>query len=171
MSNIRNVFLSVFLIIYIIPINALSQSAPGGPCPPGAVPIPGQGRCGSPAEASAINSGGKGNSAPTYTEVWEDRFGAIAVDYAAERMATVEGERSERSAKNKALSKCGTNRCKVVSSVRNGCQVSAYGGGGVAYGAGLSLEGAVKDGMLKCQLDGSVCEITYSGCSLPVRVK
>ncbi|WP_425451837.1 DUF4189 domain-containing protein [Solilutibacter pythonis] len=148
----------------------VAQAPPSGPCPPGAVPIPGQGRCGSPAEAAGINRGGSGSSTPAYTEIWEDRYGAIAVDYISAKSGTVENEKSERRAKDKALKLCGTSNCKIMTSVRNYCQAAAYGGG-VSYGTASTIGEARNIAMARCQSDGRQCEIQYSGCSLPVRVK
>ena len=114
---------------------------------------------------------GGGNRAPVYAEVWENRFGAIAVDYEQGKSGIAESKKSARIARNEALKSCGTKNCKIVARIRNGCLAVAYGGGGVTYGGGESLEVAVAEGMRKCQADGSKCEIQYSGCSLPVRVR
>ena len=168
MRNV-NIARLMALVLMLAPLDYVAaQAPPSGPCPPGAVPIPGQGRCGSPAEASANRSGG--SSRPGYTEVWENRFGAIAVDYDAARSGTAENEKSERQAERKALKLCGTPNCKIMTSTRNYCQAAAYGGG-VAYGTAQTLEEAKSIAMTRCQADGRACEVQYSGCSLPVRVK
>lgn len=140
------------------------------PCPPGAVPIPGQGRCGSPAEASSINSRGQGNS-QVYSEVWEDRFGAIAVDYKNERSGASENQKTRRSAERAALKDCASRECKVVSWVRNSCLAVAYGGGRVGYGANQSPKDAGLTAVTECEQRGSGCEVIYSECSLPVRIR
>ena len=117
MRNV-NIARLMALVLMLVPLDYVAaQAPPSGPCPPGAVPIPGQGRCGSPAEASANRSGG--SSRPVYTEVWENRFGAIAVDYDAARSGTAENEKSERQAERKALKLCGTPNCKIMTSTRN----------------------------------------------------
>ena len=168
-NTARMAALTASILLCGLSIPLFAQAPPSGPCPPGAVPSPGQGRCGSPAEASA-NRGG-GSSRPVSAEVWENRFGAIAVDYEQSKSGTAESKKSARIARNEALKSCGTKNCKVVARIRNGCLAVAYGGGGVTYGGGESLEVAVAEGMRKCQADGSKCEIQYSGCSLPVRVR
>ena len=169
MRNV-NIARLMALVLMLAPLDYVAaQAPPSGPCPPGAVPIPGQGRCGSPAEASANRSGG--SSRPVYTEVWEDRYGAVAIDYDASKNGTVENETSSRRAKNKALKLCGTPKCKVVMSVRNSCQAAAYGGGGVSYGTAPEIEKAKKIAKDRCEAYGEPCEIQYSGCSLPVRVR
>ena len=151
MRNV-NIARLMALVLMLVPLDYVAaQAPPSGPCPPGAVPIPGQGRCGSPAEASANRSGG--SSRPVYTEVWENRFGAIAVDYDAARSGTAENEKSERQAERKALKLCGTPNCKIMTSTRNYCQAAAYGGG-VAYGTAQTLEEAKSIAMTRCQADG-----------------
>ncbi|RMH87409.1 DUF4189 domain-containing protein [Lysobacter pythonis] len=165
-------FVVLMLFIFAIPSEINAQAPPSGPCPPGAVPIPGQGRCGSPAEASAINSGGKGNPAPVYTEVWGNRFGAIAVDYDKAKSGFSEGEKSQRVAERMALQQCGTRNCKVVSWVKNGCQAAVYGNEWATYGINIDVQVAEEEAMNKCARRGvGVCKVEYSGCSLPVRVK
>ena len=114
---------------------------------------------------------GGGNRAPVYAEVWENRFGAIAVDYEQGKSGIAESKKSARIARNEALKLCGTKNCKVVARTRNGCLAAAYGGGGITYGGGVTMDIASEEAMSKCQADGSKCEIHYSGCSLPVRVR
>ncbi|WP_425451836.1 DUF4189 domain-containing protein [Solilutibacter pythonis] len=150
----------------------VAQAPPSsGPCPPGAVPIPGQGRCGSPAEAAGVNRGGSGSSAPAYTEIWEDRFGAIAEDPNNPIGGASSNLKSKRQAERLALKRCGSSNCKIVSSVRNTCQASAYGGGGRAFGGGANENDAALNAKLNCEKDGSQCNVTYAACSLPVRVR
>ena len=113
---------------------------------------------------------GGGNRAPVYAEVWENRFGAIAVDYEQGKSGIAESKKSARIARNEASKSCGTKNCKIVARIRNGCLVATYGGG-FAYGGGATMDIAIEDAMSICQADGSKCEIQYSGCSLPVRVR
>ena len=39
---------------------------------------------------------GGGNRAPVYTEVWEDRYGAIAVDHDTGNAGVIEAQKSSR---------------------------------------------------------------------------
>ncbi|RMH91000.1 DUF4189 domain-containing protein [Lysobacter pythonis] len=158
--------------VCLLPISGLSQSSPSGPCPPGAVPIPGQGRCGSPAEAAAINKSGSGSSAPAYTEVWENRFGAVAIDYSSGKGGAVEDQKNLSGARRLALNRCGLSTCKIVASIRNGCQSTAWGGGVATVGYGDSEQEATEDALSRCVAKGGgQCKPTYAGCSLPVRVR
>ena len=168
-NTARMAALTASILLCGLSIPLFAQAPPSGPCPPGAVPIPGQGRCGSPAEASA-NRGG-GSSRPVYTEVWEDRYGAIAEDPVKGGGGVSEDEKSKRNADRIAISRCGTNQCKVVSRVRNTCQAIAYGEGLRFFGDGASEQLAANDAITKCERKGTKCELKYTGCSLPVRVK
>ncbi|WP_158601754.1 DUF4189 domain-containing protein [Lysobacter pythonis] len=160
------------LLLVLLLGSAFSTQASPIPCPPGSVPIPGQGRCGAPAEASAIrSSSGKAPSAPVHSEIWEDRYGAIAQDFDTGAGGTAEDQKSKREAERLALQRCGTGNCKIVSSIRNSCQAAAAGGGGVAFGAGGGQDIAKRNALLKCQSDGSKCIIKYSDCSFPIRVR
>lgn len=122
MLNIR---IMISIVLFLATGQAYSQSFPQtGPCPGGAVPS--NGRCVSPAEAAANR--GSGTSRPAYTEVWEDRYGAIAVDPKSGTMGAAEGASSRRRAINEALKLCGNSGCVAMAHVRNGCLASAWGG-------------------------------------------
>ena len=169
MRNV-NIARLMALVLMLAPLDYVAaQAPPSGPCPPGAVPIPGQGRCGSPAEASANRSGG--SSRPVYTEVWEDRYGAIAVDFENPKTGASENQKSERAAKRLALKKCGSSRCEIVNFVRNNCLAAAYGEGWLGYGSTPDIELAKKKALNNCENKGGKCKIEYASCSLPVRVK
>ncbi len=168
-NTARMAALTASILLCGLSIPLFAQAPPGGPCPPGAVPIPGQGRCGSPAEASA-NRGG-GSSRPVYTEVWEERFGAIAVDSETGNAGVIEGQKSKRKAESIAVKNCAVKSCKVVSSIRNGCHAVAWGGGYSSYGNDVEEAQAIANAMKICATTSKNCEIKYSGCSLPVRVK
>lgn len=62
-----------------------------------------------------MNSRGQGGS-QRYAEVWEDRFGAIAVDYKNERSGAAENQKTKHAAERAALKDCASRECKVVSS-------------------------------------------------------
>ena len=160
-------------IRYLIPLAglllALGAEAQqlNNPCPGGGVPS--GGRCVSPAEANA-NRGG-GSSRPVHTEIWEDRYGAIAVDFENPKTGASENQKSERAAKRLALKKCGSSRCEIVNFVRNNCLAAAYGEGWLGYGSNPDIELAKKKALNNCENKGGKCKIEYASCSLPVRVK
>ena len=114
---------------------------------------------------------GGGNREPVYTEVWEDRYGAIAVDHDTGNAGVIEAQKSKRQAESIAVKNCAVKSCKVVSSIRNGCHAVAWGGGYSNYGNGVEEAQAITHAMKICATTSNSCEIKYSGCSLPVRVK
>lgn len=164
-----SVLFILFIEILSLPV-AFGQAPPSGPCPPGGVPIPGQGRCGSPAEAAAVNQGGRGNSVPAYTEIWEDRYGALAIDRTSGNLYPIENESSRRRAIRASLKNCGNNSCFLAVDVRNGCIASSWGGGYFSHG-GVDKASVEEEAMGKCRSEYDSCKLKYSGCSLPVRVK
>jgi hypothetical protein len=168
-NTARMAALTASILLCGLSIPLFAQAPPSGPCPPGAVPIPGQGRCGSPAEASANR--GVGSSRPVSAEVWENRFGAVARGYGEGFSGAVEGAKSEREARKIALSRCTETKCKIVSLVRNGCQAVASSDDGSGYGRAENKQDAINMALQNCLKRGGQCDIGYSDCSLPVRVK
>lgn len=165
MLNIR---IMISIVLFLATGQAYSQSFPQtGPCPGGAVPS--NGRCVSPAEAAANR--GSGTSRPAYTEVWEDRYGAIAVDPKSGTMGAAEGASSRRRAINEALKLCGNSGCVAMAHVRNGCLASAWGGRTGYYKFAEDIQTAENKAIQACWGEFSDCRLTYSYCSLPVRVR
>ena len=138
------------------------MQAPG--CPPGVAP--GDGGCG----------GGNGNGAPSTTPaytgpLWEDRYGALANDGNGAG-GIARNMKSKRAAKQEALRDCGNSNCKIKVSVRNGCLAATWGGGVAAYGVGDDVKGAENNALTDCKKGNEAnCTVTYSACSLPVRVQ
>ncbi|MGY0506058.1 DUF4189 domain-containing protein [Luteimonas sp. e5] len=104
-------------------------------------------------------------------EIWENRFGAIARDFSTSAGGAVENQKSKRAAEREAIRRCGTPNCKVVLSTRNQCQATAWRAGISTFGDGATEAEAAELAMRRCSEGGSGCELMYSGCSLPVRVK
>ena len=71
------------------------------PCPNG---MPAGSGCVPPSSPGSNNSGTSSAPAP----LWQDRYGAIAVDYDAVSIGVAEGETSKRRAAQTALKGCGT---------------------------------------------------------------
>ena len=166
---LRTASLMALITVSLLSTSALGQAPPSGPCPPGAVPIPGQGRCGSPAEAAANR--GSGNSAARHTEVWENRHGALISDSESGNLYPIENETSKRRAINAGLKNCGQKSCYVAVHVRNACIASAWGNG-ILFSRGGDDKAAADSRVLReCREKSNECELKYSGCSFPVRVR
>ena len=114
---------------------------------------------------------GGGNRAPVSAEVWENSFGAVARGYGDGLAGVIEGAKSEREARKIALSRCTQAKCEIVSLVKNGCQAVASSDDKSGYGRAENEQDAINMALQNCLKLGGQCDIGYSGCSLPVRVK
>lgn len=167
MKITRHVFTFVLLALMLSGSNIVSA------CPPGSVPIHGQGRCGSPSEATAaVNAANAASRLPAPPrEVWQNKYGAIAADWSDNGgVGIAEDENSMRAARRVALQRCGTPRCKIVATATNGCLAGVHGIGGSAVGGGNTREEAISVAMNQCA-PGAQCELRYAHCSLPVRIR
>ena len=113
---------------------------------------------------------GGGNRAPA-AEVWEDRYGSLALDPDTGNLYPVENETSKRRAIGVARKNCGRKDCILTFNVRNACIAASWGGGVYYSRGGLNKQSAEASATAACQENSSVCRLKYSGCSLPVRVK
>lgn len=144
-------------------------------CPPGTVPQQGVGWQG------CAPVPGTGPSAPTYAEpreVWSDRWGAIAVDtiqHGSIGFAAVTGMKRKNQAEREALKACrskGGTKCEVKISYYNQCAALIWGDHGFNTSSAPSEDQAKQMGMAKCNLAKEEnCEVFYSGCSAPERVR
>lgn len=166
---VSRIMVCTILCFVVFPFKLNAQSLQ--PCPNG---MPAGSGCVPPS-----STGGNGVSPPSApAQYWQDRYGAIAVDYDAVSIGVAEGDVSKRRAAQNAIKRCGTRNCKVVSNVVNGCLASAYGdsrsnngSGVIMFGYGEGAADAEADALSLCQKSGKGCEIKYVGCSLPVRVR
>ena len=106
-------------------------------------------------------------------EVWQNYYGAIAYDSKAKVAGTSENEKSMADAKRVAIQNCGAGtKCKIVAYARNSCTAIAQDGGITAFGTEPTEATATKEALDNCRsVGGTECEITYSHCSLPVRIQ
>ncbi|WP_425477174.1 DUF4189 domain-containing protein [Solilutibacter silvestris] len=132
-------------------------------CPPGVVP--GQPGCG--------GDDGSNSSAQTYTgPIWQDRYGAIALDSKTGSIGWASVARSKRAAAKEAIEDCGGGGCKIQAQVRNSCLATAWGGGKSGFGANVDLRKAEEESVNNCeQISGTACKVEYSACSLSVRIR
>ena len=114
---------------------------------------------------------GGGIREPVSAEVWENSFGAVARGYGDGLAGVIEGAKSEREARKIALSRCTQAKCEIVSLVKNGCQAVASSDDKSGYGRAENEQDAINMALQNCLKLGGQCDIGYSGCSLPVRVK
>lgn len=148
---------------------AYGQQPPGSgsPCPAGM--IPGEGGCFSPTDDSRF---GQSSSAPAYTgPLWQDRYGAIALDSATGSIGWTSGAKSKKEAYRAAIADCGGGGCKIQAEGRNTCLAAAWGGAG-GFAADSNQQKAETIALNNCkEFGGKNCKVQYSACSLPVRVR
>ena len=144
---------------------AYGQQPPGNgsPCPAGM--IPGYGKCYSPTDPE-LDQPSDESSGP----IWQDRFGAFAVDPTTGSYGYASGISSKKGAFKAAIADCGGGGCAVTSWVRNGC-LAAASGGISSYVARADLKQAEAAALERCSRNGVACRIEYSACSLPVRIR
>jgi len=109
-------------------------------------------------------------------EVWEDRWGAIARGKAG-GWGAVANFASERSAKEAALKQCQTTattktaNCKISIIYYNQCVAYVWGASGGVSSSAVDVPTASKQAMAQCSKSSADCEVLYSDCSLPARIK
>lgn len=112
------------------------------------------------------------NGARRIAPVWEDHWGAIAIDLSTLQAGTMEGKPSKSEAEKLAMASCmneGSKHCKVVMTFFNQCASLAVGDL-ISYSKAPTKDKAEKSAIANC---GSIktCRIVYSACSYPVRIR
>ena len=109
-------------------------------------------------------------SAGRPSEVWEPRWGSIALNAPTGASGSASGERSETSAEALALHRCGEG-CVTQITYRNQCAAVATGGSSYSVNSGASVRIASQRALKGCSKYSAACEIAFTECSLPERVK
>jgi hypothetical protein len=141
-------------------------------CAPG-VPSAGNPACIPPDQPSSPYYQGGKTPAPPPPAVWSDRWGAVAVDESTGDAGTVENRENKTDAENQALSDCastGAQNCKVILTYHNQCAAVAFSPAGSGVARAPTSTQAEQLAIKSCG-NGSACQIVYSKCSLPVRIK
>ena len=149
---------------------AYTQCAPGVPSAgnPGCVPTDRPESPyfhGNPDQLSARPSG------PSV--IWEDRWGAIALDSSSGSLGIASQRKSKPEAKSEAIDDCkreGGNDCKLVGIYHNQCAAVVYGKQRMGYGSAATVPEAITEAIKGCGL-GDNCKPIYSNCSLPERIQ
>jgi hypothetical protein len=143
-----------------------------GGCPPGQYPY------NTPAARQCIPIPGGGNSGPSKpVAIYEDRWGAIAVDGSVSSggVGTALGLPSKRKAEKAALAQCrttgGGKGCEIEFSYRNQCAVISSGDNFMQSSRGPTIESVSERALNACKEKTTNCSIYYSGCSYPVRIQ
>ena len=121
------------MLLANLPAHAQSGVLQTPGCPPGVAP--GQPGCG----GSSLN---RAQPHAYSGPLWQDRYGAIAVDATTGSIGWAAGSRSKLEAANAALVDCGCGGCKIRAQVRNSCVAVAWGGGLSGFAAAPDLRKA-----------------------------
>ena len=139
--------------------------AEGGSCPDGYYPIGGQGSSGC-APIPGYGSSSSGSSEQIV--VWEDRWGAIATDYAGGKFGVGKSWPSKSMAQAAAIKDCvreGGKSCKIDLTYSNQCGAIAWGMTYAATARAPTLEEASSMALDLCSEASLECRIYYSDCS------
>lgn len=168
-------FFGFLFALALLPLGA-AQAENG--CPEGMTPnptptgTPGANQC---MPIPGFYGSGGDNSAPSAPKpVWETRWGAIASDKVSGKTGVVGSSSSKREAEKGALAICkskGGANCQVQISYHNQCGAMAWGGGSMATASAATLEEASKLAIGECTKAASGCEVYFSDCSYPERVR
>ena len=165
-----------------IPLVALLAACSGlhaeGNCPPGYYQTgAAQGQAG-PQGCAPIpdNTNAEGSSlspSPPPPE-WQDRWGAIATDGPGGHLGASKNAMSRSVAEAEALESCsskGGSKCQIENTYANACVVMVVGDVGHNSSSAPTLGEAINLGMDTCHRSDSHCQVFYSACSFPVRVR
>jgi Domain of unknown function (DUF4189) len=150
----------------------LDLRAEGGVCPPGYYPIssPGFTNC------APIPGGGNSGStlAPHDEPVWKTQWLSIA--FGKNGFGAATEMPSKRKAEQVALAQCrdmGGTQCHINMTTYNQCIAVARGGVTAPSAGAHELEEAKALALAECEKDdrNSYCELYFSACSYPIRVR
>lgn len=106
-------------------------------------------------------------------EVWEDRYGIAAYSNAMKSYLIHTGALTEAAARQSLLDACGP-RCEILGTFKNSCAAIGWGAGLAHLKTGHSLQQAQDQALAACRADPSsriACEVLYSDCSFPTRLR
>lgn len=136
-------------------------------CPPGMVPN-------APAAAGTTSTSCRPVVQYQQGPVWSPRWGAIAQGENG-KGGWVSGKKSERAAKRSAISHCeirGGSECESTFTYRDQCVAVVNSEDGSFINTAPTEEEAAFDANQKCKKEGLLkCNLFYTDCSLPVRIR
>lgn len=106
--------------------------------------------------------------------IWEDRFAAVATGKRASGFTASGPTASKRGAERSALAGCqekGGDDCKIVMSYVNSCAAIVWGLQHRTGAYGPTVEDAVEQATQRCAQMTEDCQVFFSACSLPERVR
>ena len=157
----------------ILALSAFAATTAWGQCATGV--NTGGGNC-VPPDAAGMPDYNPGNvSAPSSPPpVWQDKWGAIALDKDAGDAGTITDRDSKATAVHDAMSDCrarGATGCKVVLTYYNQCAAVAWSDDSYGASTDKTIEASESGALSACSKSGTGCKIVYSACSLPQRIR
>jgi hypothetical protein len=152
-------------VIYGACVNATAE----GNCPPGYYQTGGRDFVG-----CAPLPGAAGAVAPDPGPSWSTRWGAIATDGKSGIFAGISASTSKRKAEKDALKQCRANggkQCKISLAFNNQCAAIAWGDSAYSTVSSPTVEEASQKAIARCHGNTQNCEIYYSACSYPQRIR
>ena len=111
---------------------------------------------------------------PIRAATWEDRWGAVAMDFAADASGTISNNTSEDRANRSALADCkeqGGTHCEIVLTYHNQCAAISQAAAGFFSSATAATKREAESRVIAKCGDPRTCRILYSQCATPVRVQ
>jgi hypothetical protein len=160
-------FFTIAILVGLLSMPVLAH-AEGGTCPDGYYPVGGPG-----VQGCAPIPGGGGESVDPGPE-WETRWIAVAVDSGEGVFGAAKDMSSKRNASKAAIAQCrerGGKSCKPFGVTYNQCFALASGGRYINSFGSPTREGAQNGALEECERKAMGCQIYFSDCSYPQRVR
>lgn len=159
----------IYRVLLTVSVLALSGTTGAQQCPAGLAGMP---NC-LPPDHPASPHAGRG-SRPRGAALWEDRAAAVAMGKSASGFTATAPMQSKRLAERAAMAGCkekGGQGCKVVLSYINSCAALVWGLDYRSGAYGRTVEEAAGIASRECAAKTEDCQVFFSACSLPVRVR
>jgi hypothetical protein len=104
--------------------------------------------------------------------IWQDRWGAIAIDLSTLDAGTMDGRLSKSEAERYAMASCmseGSKNCKVVLTFFNQCAALVVGER-ISWSKAPTKDKAEKSAIEGCG-SADQCRVVYSACNYPVIIR
>lgn len=115
--------------------------------------------------------------AQLYSPVWENRWGAFAIDPNVKKggIGVAENMRSQKEAENHALKQCknsgGTKTCVIEFNYYNQCAVIAWGDSSYYWALDENPAAASDTALEGCAKNTTNCKLYYSNCNYAVQIR
>jgi hypothetical protein len=106
--------------------------------------------------------------------VWEDRWGAVAMDLDADASGSTSDGFNEDRASHSALDDCaaqGGIHCQIVLTYHNQCAAITQSAAGIYSSATAANKSEAESRVIAKCGDAQTCRVLYSQCAVPVRIQ